>query len=523
MRQIKLKVILAALILALLVPGFDASAENRFSERWVKTIDDDGYTELHVTKEGHILLAVNTDDSNVFNTYDGLTGNQLASLELNGPTSVLSDDKSNLFIYHFDINTYQFYLYDDMGHLLWKQQYPGDNYGQYLGFGVSITNNLLNISQAYGDVRSYSLSDGTLVSVSPYVEDPRYAPYPSVELDGNTITYRYYDSDGELQDRSSTADIPDFVEVVDTTYTNTNGQITLYIKTEEIGYGNKGVIRKNFDANGQVNNTTSLKYLESFRPYSLRDFIYLDQVHLSHELIFTNGYLKFYDTDGSLVNSTNLQTKEIDIITGINKEYLFVIAGKHAFLFKNDGELMWKTDISGIFDDEGYARFVQPTNHIDPTKVYIEYGQKLIQFDKKDGSLLWTYDAGVNFGDPNIHEPSNTVFYTTRESGQEKLHAINTDATLGGITSDKVWTVTFNKQINPDYMKDNTFIYIEDSTGTKLENNLLLGPEGKQVLIQPPSGNYQPGTYKVVVLDTVQSIIGKKLTKSYSKEFVVKE
>ena len=524
MRKIKLKVILATLILAMLVPGFDVSANSGFSERWEQTIEGEYYSYSYVTKEGHVLLEVSEDDANVFYKYDGATGKQLSSFELSGPSQILRDKENNLFVYYFDTDTYQIHLYDDEGKIFWKQQYPkldGEAFGEYFGFDVSINNNLLNISKAYRDVRSYSLSDGSLVSVSPFVEDPRNVSHPSVELNNNTIIYRDLNADGEIEEIHSIADIPDYSKVVETLYSNNDNQITLYIKTEDVMYGNKEVIRKIFDEHGQVKNTTFIKYRENFHPYTLRDFIYLDHINLSHELIHIGEHLKFYDREGSLVNSTDLQTTDIDVITGIDKKYLFIIASQNAYLFKNNGELMWKSDISMLFDGEGLVSFVQPTNQIDPTKVYIKSEQKIIQLDKRDGTLLWTYDVGKRFRTPTIHEPSNTLFYMVNESDGQKLYAINTAFTQIDMSS-KVWTVKFNEQVDPAYIKDSEYIYVKNSNGTRLENILEFEADGEHVLIRPPSGNYKPGSYTIIVLDSVKSVNGKKLNKSYSKEFVVK-
>lgn len=87
-------------------------------------------------------------------------------------------------------------------------------------------------------------------------------------------------------------------------------------------------------------------------------------------------------------------------------------------------------------------------------------------------------------------------------------------------SADKVWTVTFTSELNPDSITNET-IYIKDENGMKL-NNIQLTLDGtKKRLTIDALADYKPGQYTLYITDKVKSKRGKYLKQTTTKVFTI--
>ena len=86
---------------------------------------------------------------------------------------------------------------------------------------------------------------------------------------------------------------------------------------------------------------------------------------------------------------------------------------------------------------------------------------------------------------------------------------------------DKVWTITFNMDVDPQTVNKNN-IFIKDASGQTLHNvSVYLNPTTNQVYVDTID-DYVPGTYTLHVSDQVKSTSGRYLKDSTTKTFTIK-
>ena len=86
---------------------------------------------------------------------------------------------------------------------------------------------------------------------------------------------------------------------------------------------------------------------------------------------------------------------------------------------------------------------------------------------------------------------------------------------------DKVWTITFNMDVDPKTV-NNDNIFIKDANGQTLNNvHINLNSTTKQVYVDTLN-DYSPGTYTLHISDRVKSTRGDYLKSSTTKTFTIK-
>lgn len=86
---------------------------------------------------------------------------------------------------------------------------------------------------------------------------------------------------------------------------------------------------------------------------------------------------------------------------------------------------------------------------------------------------------------------------------------------------DKVWTITFNMDVDPNTV-NNTNIFIKDASGQTLNNvQVTLNPTTNQVYVDALN-DYSPGTYTLHISDQVKSTSGNYLKTPTTKTFTIK-
>lgn len=89
-------------------------------------------------------------------------------------------------------------------------------------------------------------------------------------------------------------------------------------------------------------------------------------------------------------------------------------------------------------------------------------------------------------------------------------------------SADKVWTVTFTSELNPDTITNET-VYIEDADGTKLEKIKFTFDDTKKRLYIDVLNDYKPGQYTLHITNKVTSKQGKQLKAATTKAFTIAE
>lgn len=90
-----------------------------------------------------------------------------------------------------------------------------------------------------------------------------------------------------------------------------------------------------------------------------------------------------------------------------------------------------------------------------------------------------------------------------------------------GTPLDKTWEINFNTKLDPYTIDEN--IYVEDSSGNKLNQDVMLNDNGTVASLKAPTNNYVANqTYTLYVKDSVKSVFGKRLQDSVWMTFTTK-
>lgn len=85
------------------------------------------------------------------------------------------------------------------------------------------------------------------------------------------------------------------------------------------------------------------------------------------------------------------------------------------------------------------------------------------------------------------------------------------DTSIRIVDSKKIWTVTFNEQIEFDAISKKAF-YILDDTGNLVNNIFTLSKDERTIVVEPPAEGYAPGkTYSLNIGTGIHSKSGKNL------------
>ncbi|GAA0178048.1 hypothetical protein SH2C18_11680 [Clostridium sediminicola] len=103
--------------------------------------------------------------------------------------------------------------------------------------------------------------------------------------------------------------------------------------------------------------------------------------------------------------------------------------------------------------------------------------------------------------------------------GKDKAISSNRFSDKIDIATNKVWTIKFDAEIDPNCITTDT-ISIVDSNGNKVAANISIGSDNKSILIDPPIDCYVPGKdYFIEINQSLRSVQGINLTESISMKF----
>ena len=91
------------------------------------------------------------------------------------------------------------------------------------------------------------------------------------------------------------------------------------------------------------------------------------------------------------------------------------------------------------------------------------------------------------------------------------------------VKTDKVWTVKFNKPVDPSSIDSNS-IFILDESGTKKASSLSLASGNMHILVSPPTEGYSYGSsYTLHITNKIKDTEGKTLSKYVQKKFTIEK
>lgn len=89
--------------------------------------------------------------------------------------------------------------------------------------------------------------------------------------------------------------------------------------------------------------------------------------------------------------------------------------------------------------------------------------------------------------------------------------------------TDKIWTVKFNKSVDPSSINSDS-IYVIDEKGTKKASSLSLTSSNKHILVSAPAEGYEYGSsYTLHITDKIKDTEGKSLSKYVQKKFTIEK
>ncbi|MBX9988121.1 Ig-like domain-containing protein [Priestia aryabhattai] len=109
-----------------------------------------------------------------------------------------------------------------------------------------------------------------------------------------------------------------------------------------------------------------------------------------------------------------------------------------------------------------------------------------------------------------------------KKNVEKKQKAKDTEKAVQGIELDKTWNYSFDKEIDPDSLTDET-VSITDNNGKKVSAKVSLQQLDKTIHIEPPAGGYKKGTiYHLTMTKGIAYKDGSHVSKPYKLTFVTK-
>lgn len=150
---------------------------------------------------------------------------------------------------------------------------------------------------------------------------------------------------------------------------------------------------------------------------------------------------------------------------------------------------------------------------------------------KNDGTLCYLYFKIMNsnakneltirrisssneiFADNNLNKFSPS-FVDGKVMNKDKIY---------GVSKYKVWRITFNQQVDPSNLKNNS-VEVRDSKGIKSHSSFILSNGGKTLEVYAPDGGYEVGkSYTLTIKTTFLSKKGLKLSQEKNIDFYVED
>ncbi|WMJ81252.1 phage tail tape measure protein [Clostridium sp. MB40-C1] len=172
----------------------------------------------------------------------------------------------------------------------------------------------------------------------------------------------------------------------------------------------------------------------------------------------------------------------------------------------------------------GEARRLLMEGNLDELKILLEkYGEDSERiFGSMGDSIKKNIIDNLRIAIDSMKELANSKLFPDWESRQTDENGNQVMRDKPAVSKDKQWTIKMNKEIDEKTLKDK--VYVLDEKGNKVDVDISLDNNGKNIVVTPVGEGFEKGHYQLVVEKGLKSKDGKELkTPSVRQEFDVNE
>ncbi|MCY6958283.1 phage tail tape measure protein [Clostridium brassicae] len=170
------------------------------------------------------------------------------------------------------------------------------------------------------------------------------------------------------------------------------------------------------------------------------------------------------------------------------------------------------------------ARRLLMEGNLDELKVLLEqYGEDSERiFGSMGDSIKKNIIDNLRIAIDSMKELANSKLFPDWEGRQTDENGNQIMRDKPAVSKDKQWTIKMNKEIDEKTLKDK--VYVLDEKGNKVDIDVSLDGNGKNIVVKPTGEGFEKGHYQLVVEKGLKSKDGKELkTPSVRQEFDVNE